>query len=722
MERFTIGEWTIEPDLDLVRRSGVEHRVSPRAMNVMTALVRRRGSVVSTETILEEIARGTIMSDNAVHKAIAEVRKALEDHPKHPRYIETVPHGYRLIAPVSEAAGAAADDHRPVERPDRGGAKPLVAVLPLENLSGDPEQEYVADGMTEELTGELSKLSGIDVISRTSVMHYKGGARPIPTIAAELGGVDWIIEGAVAREESRFRVRVQLVDVRRDTPVWSERYEREQASVMALHEDVARAVAAQLPIAITDRKKYALAAEFRVKPEAYDAYLRGLDHRHGGLEDAIRWAPARIADYEAAVAIDPTFTRAWVALAHARLGAAVLDPDAYYPLAKEAAERAIALDPEAGAAHALLGRRGMAQYFDLQPETVRAHIEQAMRLTPDEPDSLVAYGEWLYAQERYEEVMPVTSRLLRVAPQDQLYRWYRINIFLEARLYERAIEDGNRVRKLWPDFGSIWEFNAYHQLGRFEDAWHFLRAWVERMSDNKEVLLAFDRGWTEGGYEGLFRARAVHSAIEPWFSICQIHAALGEMDRAFEWLERFVDTGNPLLLAALPFMHSFDILRPDPRFDAILARMGLKAPQPEHPARMGEVGRVMAFRGQAAEAVSRLERAIAQSPNDERLPRWQESLAYAHLALGDYDRTVSLTRQTLQHELGPHAKAFAHLLLAASYAQIGRTDNAKREVEHAVELRPRLDVDRDLLPLFMGGDADMRDRYMTGLHKAGLGR
>jgi TolB-like protein len=601
----------------------------------------------------------------------------------------------------------------PQQRLGRDEARPLIAVLPLDNLSGDPAQEYVADGMTEELISELARLSGLEVISRTSVMHYKGARPLMSTIISELG-VDWVLEGSVMREANRFRVTVQLIDARTDTHHWSDRFDREARSVLALYTDVARAVASQLPLVLTSDEEQTLASAVSVNPEAYDAYLRAL-RLWGSAVDYRVWGQRVIEAARAVVELDSEFAAAWALLAGSYFVASQDDPHQFFPPMRQAAQKAVSLDKRLGVAHTLLGHVALKYDWNLTASDVE--YELGILLSPSDVGSLLGQCESLLNQGRFAEVVPALQRMLRVAPLDRFHRPLQIGLHARARYPELALEHWADLQQLWPGFVDYPVVDVLEHLSRYEDAHRARIGYYERLGSDR-LTRASEDGWARGGFEGSLRAIAA-TLHRPKVFLARLLAQLGEMDQAFELLETAVEA-HEFMVPELSNPYC-DVLRLDPRVDDLLERIGLPIAQPEHPARMADVGRIMAFRSRAPEAVSRLEGAMAASSNDVRLPRWFESMAYAHLALGDYDQTMIWAQRTLEHDLSTHAGAFANLLMASSYAQLDRTDAASEALGKALNLWPRLAIDRDLLPLFMGGDTDMRDRYVAGLHKAGFG-
>jgi tetratricopeptide (TPR) repeat protein len=527
--------------------------------------------------------------------------------------------------------------------------------------------------------------------------------------------VEWILEGTVAREADEIRITVQLIDAVADTHVWSGRFDRHVSSVLALRTDIARAVAAQLQLKLSSEGQSVQTVPRTVDEKAYDAYLRGL-HHFGPISDNALWRLKALEELETAVALDPDFAEAWAKIAAVQF-LAFTRPG--YLRAREAAVKALSLDNRLGTAHAVLGY--VALLYDWDNEAARVAFEQSVQLNPNDPSSLNGYIASLHFQERDAEVIPVARRLLRVAPMDTYFRPLQIKSFAYARFYVRAIQEAERIRELQPGYVDQDMVYSYVQLGRFEDAYRTLIAVYRRGGERFDGLRkAAEQGWQAGGFEGSWRARLEYweASDDPVSASMAIgYGAVGEMDQAFAWLEQAVESRNANV-PLMPWYHVFDPMRLDPRFDAMLERLKFQ-PLPESPARMADVGRVMAFRGRAPEAIPRLERAIAECPNDPRVWRWFDSMAWAHFAMGDHELTISWVKRVLACDLNAHAAAFAHLLLGSSHAHCNRADAAGKAMEEALKLWPTLDIDRDLQPLFLGGDGSMRDRYVKGLYKAG---
>jgi TolB-like protein/class 3 adenylate cyclase/tetratricopeptide (TPR) repeat protein len=448
-----------------------------------------------------------------------------------------------------------------------------LAVLPLENLSGDPGQEYFADGMTEALIGDLGKIRALRVISRTSVMQYKGARKPLPEIAVELG-VDALLEGTVMRVGDRVRITAQLIDGRTDHHLWSERYDRDLRGVLVLQSDIARAVAKQVRLELTPEQR--AAASRSVDPRAHDAYLRGLEARRPG-RSALQWAPPAIAEFERAVELDPDFAEGWAGLANARQWLAWVDPRqrGEFLKAREAADRAIDLDDSIGEGHAALGWVLLGQEWDF--EGARRALERAMEVAPSDPFAVHAYAFYLLLVERTEEALSMMERLQRVAPLDRFYRGFRVRNFYYARRYERALDEAQRIRERDPDFRDENVWLSYFALGRLEEAHQGQLDQYEHCGQpcawQREAV---ERGWSEGGWTASIRNLA--DALRNREDVSPVNVAgafsiIRDTDEAFAWLERGYRERDPgmTVLRAHP---AFDPLRSDHRFQDLLHRIG----------------------------------------------------------------------------------------------------------------------------------------------------
>jgi TolB-like protein len=452
-----------------------------------------------------------------------------------------------------------------------------IAVLPLENLTGDPGQEYFADGMTEAVISEFARLGALNVISRTSVMRYKQTDKSLPEIAQELN-VQGVVEGSVFRAGDQVRITVQLIDARNDLHLWAQTYERDLSDVLALQSDVARAVAEQIRLKLTPEEQAALTASRTVDPKAYDAYLRGLQLR--GLPRLVRsWGPPAIEQFERAVELDPQFAEGWAELARTQVILSVSGRNLRYrgqlPKARKAAQMAVEIDDRLGLGHAMLG--AVRLWYDWDFLGARRAFERALQLSPSDPGALNSYAWYLLVVGQAKEALDLSERLLRVAPLDLFWRGYRVRHFYFARQHERALEEAERVRLLDPDFLHWHEIWSYVVLHRFEEAYRAHLAFLERCGARCDwEREALERGWAEGGWEESLRAwLEVASKIDGYspFIIADRYVLVGERDEAFTWLERGYRDRDPLMVCT-KLEPLFDPIRSDPRFDDLLRRIG----------------------------------------------------------------------------------------------------------------------------------------------------
>ena len=480
---------------------------------------------------------------------------------------------------VSGEAGLAPPTPR-VARADP--ATRSIAVLPLDHL-GPPEQGYVADGVTDALIESLARIGPeLRVISRTSVMRYKGTALPAREIADELG-VEFLIGGTAQRHEDRVLIRVQLIEPRQDTHLWAQSYERDLRDFFSVQREIARAVAGEIEIALKPEREPLLAATRPVDPEALELYLRAVTLR-GPSTLVASWGPSALELLERSVALDSRFAEGWVELAatHANLRLAGLGSGSRenWVRAREAARRALELDEQLGAAHAALGT--VQLFHDWDFEGARRALERAVELSPSDPYALLGLAQYLLfvglgkspAAERLAE------RLQRVAPLDLFFRTGRMVALLFMREYDRALSEVARIRELDPEFvdGNI-SF-LYFLLGRPEEAMREYLAFLARLGpDFEQAREAFRLGSEEGGWIGGLRAvtkLAIEgSELAPGLSyvLALQLAVTGETEEAMAWLERAYEEREPLLINA-KIEPRLDSLRSDPRFDDLLRRIG----------------------------------------------------------------------------------------------------------------------------------------------------
>lgn len=463
------------------------------------------------------------------------------------------------------------------------GATPIrsLAVLPLTNLSGDRAQEYFADGMTEELNTRLATLGSLQITSRTSAMQYRGSPKRVPEIARELG-VDAIIEGSVIREGSRVKVTVQLIDGRTDRHVWADTFERELESVLVIQNEVARAIAREVDLALTPEGSATLASATRnVLPAAFDAYVRG---RHGlqkrteaDLREAIRF-------FQQSIDADPTYAPSYAGMADAygQLGyGAYISPEDSFPRARAAAERALALDPNLAEAHASLGF--VLMYYQWQLAAAEAAYKRAIELNPNYAIAHQWYAYLLTAMERpMTEAEREIAAAARLDPLSVPINTDRAFVLHYYRRNDEALRSVARALEMNPKYppGYFWLGRIYTSQGRYSEAEKALqnigplRTWTPAMAALGYLYAKIGRPEEARALIAEFAGLARRGRYASAYAIAAIYAGLGERDAVFAHLEAAYRERSHWLLW-LKRDPRWDDVRADPRFGDLVRRIGL---------------------------------------------------------------------------------------------------------------------------------------------------
>ena len=593
---------------ELRRRGGSRIKLQQQPFRVLVLLLQRAGDVVTREELRQAIwPAGTFVEFNlGLDTAIYRLRTALGDSAETPQFLETLPRrGYRFIAPVDRVVPA------PPQRPrvarqvlyafgalavltmgygllGRRAATPRIhsiAVLPLENLSGDSAQEYFAEGMTEALVTRLGKTGGLLVISHASARHYKGTRETLPEIARRLH-VDAVIEGAALRVGNRVRVTAQLIEASTDRHLWAETYESDLRDVLGLQDAIARAITNEVEIRLSSSQASRVASTRArpVDPDAYDLYLRGRAEWNEWTEQGSRKG---IEYFQRAVQKDPSYAPAWAGLSDAydhlgRFG--FLPPGVALSKAKAAALRAIQLDETLSEAHVSLAMVLLQEWSWSVGEN---ELQRAIALNPNNAEAHQRYGYALSYRGQFDAAIGAMQRALELDPlspnkQNSLAAtFYRAGRYDEALQYFREVPD--------PDFNSVSRHRRigviYERKGRLGEA---MAEWLValRLSGKQEVAASVERDYRSSGYAAAKRTylwgdlrearrRAQNDYPRPLsWDIAGDYALLGERDSAFAWLERAFRERE----AALAFFtvdDHFYALRSDPRFRDLAHRMGL---------------------------------------------------------------------------------------------------------------------------------------------------
>ena len=452
-----------------------------------------------------------------------------------------------------------------------------LAVLPLANLSGDPQQEYFADGMTEALIADLGKISALRVISRTSVMQYKGAKQPLPEIARRLN-VEGIIEGSVLRSGNRVRITAQLIQARAERHLWAESYERDLGDVLALQGEVAQAIAREVQTTLTPQEQARLAAAGLVKPEAYELYLKGRyewnKRTKEGLNKGFEY-------FQQAINLDPNYALAWAGVAdsYGVMGNNNLVPGAdVYPKAKAAALKAQEFDRNSAEAHASLAL--VLQEYDRDWLAAEREYRRAIQLNPSYATARHWYALSLALTGRDQEAIREIEQARRLDPLSIRTNANVVLVLYLGRHYDRAIAEARKALELEPNDASTHEYLGltYLQKGTPEEALAELQKALSLERAESGVA-----GYLAGAYAvsgnreealkilGQLKQQSKREYVSP-YSIASAYVRLGDRDQALAWLQKGFDVydgdmDNLKVDAAL------DPLRSDPRFHDLLRRM-----------------------------------------------------------------------------------------------------------------------------------------------------
>lgn len=451
-----------------------------------------------------------------------------------------------------------------------------LAVLPFADLSADPAEDYFADGMTEALIADLAKIEALRVISRTSVMRYKGTRKPLPEIAQELK-VDALVEGSVLRSGQHVRITAQLVEAATERHLWVETYERDLRDILALQREVAQAIAREIRITVTPQEQAHLASARPVNPEAYQAYLKGRYFWNKRTADGFKKGTEY---FQQAIERDPHYAPAYAGLAdcyNMLNNYDVLPPRDAAPKAKAAATKALEIDHTLAEGHASLAFTLM--YYDWDWSGAEREFQRAIELNPSYAEAHHWYGLYLTAMGRFDEAMAEIRRAEGLDPLSLIINTNVGWVFYFRRQYDQAIEQYRKTLEMDPSFLSAhvklgW---AYEQKQMYEEAIAEFQTVLTRLGD--DVLTELGHAYAVAGQKdkaikviAQLRGRAKRRYVSPYL-VATIYAGLGETDQAFAWLEKSYDSRCGWL-SWLRVDPRLDALRADLRFASLLRRLG----------------------------------------------------------------------------------------------------------------------------------------------------
>jgi TolB-like protein/Flp pilus assembly protein TadD len=535
----------IDPLAGELRKQGTKVKLQDQPFQILQMLLQRPGEVVTREELQQKIwpSDTFVDFDHGLYNAIKRLREALGDSAATPRFVETLSRrGYRFVGKIECEASQMRS----------------LAVLPLENLSRDPEQEYFAEGLTETLITALAKIGELRVVSRTSAMRYKGVHKPMREIARELE-VDAIVEGSVLRAGRRVRITAQLIDAAKEAHLWAESYERDLRNVLALQSEVAQAIAREIRVKLTPADQARFAEARPVDPEAYEAYLKGryLWNRRSreGLEKAAQY-------FQEAIANDPTYAAAYTGLADcfSVLGWwGFLSPDKGCGKAKELALQALEMDRGLAEAYASLAFATLLYDYDFA--VAEREFERSIALNPRYATAHHLFGWCLALMGRYEEGYTELKRAIRLDPCSSVLYWGLGFVYRRARRYDQAIEQYEKSLDLDPNspHGHGGLGLAYLEKSLYEPAIAALRKGVELSQSAPVFVAALGEAYAAAGCpdeaQKILRQLSElskHRYVSP-YAVGRLYAALDNKDQAFRRLETAYRERDPWMVLLIEY-------------------------------------------------------------------------------------------------------------------------------------------------------------------------
>ncbi len=628
---YRFGEFSLDAQSRILKRAGITTPLTPKAFDVLLLLVQNAGRIVTKDDLMKAVWRDSFVEESNLTQTIFMVRKAL-DETSDRRYILTVQgQGYRFVVPVTESAieaqereapmaadngGTSSETAAPPQNPPRrkwaviafaaaafvliagftawlwhsrrGTAEPeskiMLAVLPFENFTGDPKEDYFSDGMTEEMISQLGNLdpTHLGVIARTSVMRYKHAQESIPQIGKELG-VQYVIEGSVRRDSERVRITAQLIQVSDQSHVWAREYDRDLGHLLELQGEIASEVANEIELSLGGRRIKAAQAAAAHPPgttsyEAYDLYLKGRYFWNKRTGEGFRQA----ADYfQQAIDRDPNYARAYAGLADTfgLMSTWYIGPqNELMPKARAAALRALELDDGLAEAHASLAL--IEENYDYDWPAAEKEFERAIQLDPQYPTAHQWYAEFLSWQGRFDEALKESSQAQRLDPLSPIIATDRATILYYSRQYENSLEECRSALELDPAFDHARSLMvpAYVQLGRYDQA----SDEVDREAPREdapwqwalEAAIYGRSGRAQEASGALAKLEQLGLRPDRYALFLVAYAGTGQKERVLDLLEKaYAEHSN--VVVEIKVDPIYDPIRGDPRFRDLLRRLQL---------------------------------------------------------------------------------------------------------------------------------------------------
>jgi TolB-like protein/DNA-binding winged helix-turn-helix (wHTH) protein/Flp pilus assembly protein TadD len=601
-----------------LRKHGLRIKLHGQPIDVLATLLDHPGEVVTREELQKRLwpADTYVDFEHSLNAAIKRLRAALGDSADAPRFVETLARqGYRFIAPLShpvdDAPPAAAQNQKPARRRrivlfataavalvlpaviglnvaglretlrGRAVSSPIrsLAVLPLANLSGNRDQDYFADGMTDALGYSLEGISALRVISRTSSIHYRGSSKPLPEIAHELNA-DAVIEGSVLRSGDRVRITVQLVQAATDRRLWGNSYEGDLREVFTLQSEVAGRIADEIHVALTPPDRARLARVRGTNPDAYLAYSQGRFLWNKRTEEDLKKA---IGHFQQAIEKDPNYALNYDGLADSWVSLgwySYLSPAETFPHAKAAVTKALSLDDSLAEAHTSLAF--VSLYYDWDWAKAEREFRRAIDLNPNYANAHHWYAEFLSLVGQHEQAIAESERARELDPLSNIINTWVGSRYFFARQYDQAIEQYRNAVEMDPHFvpARLVLGQAYEQKRMLQEANAELERAVDLSGGSPVYVasLAHARGLAGRPTEAMKLLEDLKKIAERRFvssyDLALAHLGMGEDAKALELLGQAVEERSPRVVF-LGVDPRFDRLRADAQFSKLMRRIGL---------------------------------------------------------------------------------------------------------------------------------------------------
>ena len=612
---FQIGEWVISPRLNSLSQNGHSVRIEPKVMQVLVCLA-EEGDVVSKEKLMQTVWTDTFVTDDVLTRSISELRKIFADNAKNPRFIQTIPKGgYRLMLPVSEIKPRVVESKpaTPPARPSTAGKRKLIpiltaialsllliaytigrynswvkmpkrqvlAVLPFQNLSDDPQQDFFADGLTAEMISQFGKVSSdhLAVIAWSSMSRYKHTSKPQDQIAQELGAT-YLLDGTVRRSGNHVRITAELEQTGARAHVWSNTYDGNLEDVLSLQSQVAREIAQEIRLQLTPEDQQRLAKTSSIDGQGYEYYLKAKSES----EAMPRAAEAKAEHLRSAIRLNPRFAPAYITLAmlyRTLASEGFADPEASYSASRAVLAKVLEIDPESPEAHRESG--WISWRYEWNFSQADRQFRRAIALNPNDAQAHEIYSLFLKSMGRFDEALAQSNRAIELSPMEPYSRANAGSLLALMKNYDAAMGQFETAVHLNPQLPYVWQRMGPVLLmqGKDQEAVAALEKARDYSGGEQDKIACLGYAYGISGREA--DARKILEQLNNIASrgqyVSPLHVAfvyegLRDHDNALDWLERAYQRRDEYMVY-LNVYPEFRELHSNPRFQSLLARIGL---------------------------------------------------------------------------------------------------------------------------------------------------